>query len=70
MYIYQNDELYNIVAHHLSEEEAQQRELRNCNDVTQDEHGLKDLIQDGYFRAAINLTSRLLTAYGQGNTYI
>lgn len=50
----------------LGETEANERHSLSIKDVTEDVAGVKQLIAAGSFRAAVNLTFRCLTMYGQG----
>lgn len=51
---------------YLGEAEAAPFKSKNIEKVTQDEQGLKLLIEDNNFSEALNLTTRLLGMYGQG----
>lgn len=51
---------------YLGEAEAAAFKNKTTEEVTQDERGLKMLIDDGNYSDALNLTTRLLAMYGQG----
>lgn len=50
----------------LGETEGNERTSLGLADVTEDVNGIKQLIAAGSLRAAVNLTLRCLTTYGQG----
>lgn len=58
------------VTYLLGETEANERQSLTINDVTEDVAGIKQLIAAGSFRAAVNLTFRCLTTYGQGKILV
>ena len=55
------DPIRNMVLHYRGEGEAAKRNVLTANNVSQDVTGLNQLIRAGCLRAAVNLTSRLLT---------
>ncbi|XP_014251637.1 trafficking protein particle complex subunit 12 [Cimex lectularius] len=59
-------ELTQLIRQVFGDEEASKRNIQTVNDVPQDEKGLRELIQNHCFRAAVNLTSKLLSSRGQG----
>jgi len=63
------DPVRNLVGHYRGESEAAKRDahaISSADSVSQDMRGLRQLIKAGYYRAAVNLTARLLQAFKQG----
>ncbi|XP_042206579.1 trafficking protein particle complex subunit 12-like isoform X2 [Homarus americanus] len=60
------DPVKNLVRTYLGEEFASKRVVLTAASVTQDDRGLRQLIASGCYHAAVNLTTQLLTVYGQG----
>lgn len=62
----QADKTYEGLVSYLGETEAAPFKIKTIEEVTQDERGLKMLIEDSNYSEALNMTTRLLTMYGQG----
>ncbi|KZC09858.1 Trafficking protein particle complex subunit 12 [Dufourea novaeangliae] len=60
------DLIKSTAIHLLGEDENIHRNVLTASDVTQDERGLRNLIQAGCYKAAINLSGKLLAVYAQG----
>ena len=60
------DPIKSLVARYRGEAEASKRRVLTADMVSQDLVGLIQLIETGCSRAAVNLTTRILAAYGQG----
>ncbi|XP_062252783.1 trafficking protein particle complex subunit 12 [Platichthys flesus] len=62
----QGDAVKDLMLRFLGEQAAMKRQVLNSNSVEQSFTGLKQLITSKNWRAAVDLTGRLLTAHGQG----
>ncbi|CAK6976490.1 trafficking protein particle complex subunit 12 [Scomber scombrus] len=62
----QGDAVKDLMLRFLGEQAAMKRQVLNANSVEQSFTGLKQLISSKNWRAAVDLTGRLLTAHGQG----
>ncbi|XP_028293310.1 trafficking protein particle complex subunit 12 [Gouania willdenowi] len=62
----QGDAVKDLMLRFLGEEAAMKRQVLTANSVEQTFNGLKQLISSKNWRAAVDLTGRLLSAHGQG----
>ncbi|XP_006882914.1 PREDICTED: trafficking protein particle complex subunit 12 [Elephantulus edwardii] len=62
----QGDAVKDLMHRFLGEQAAAKRQVLNANSVEQSFVGLKQLISSKNWRAAVDLSGRLLTAHGQG----
>ncbi|XP_030299583.1 trafficking protein particle complex subunit 12 isoform X2 [Sparus aurata] len=62
----QGDAVKDLMLRFLGEQAASKRQVLTANSVEQSFTGLKQLISSKNWRAAVDLTGRLLTAHGQG----
>ncbi|XP_077394260.1 trafficking protein particle complex subunit 12 isoform X2 [Festucalex cinctus] len=62
----QGDAVKDLMLRFLGEQAAMKRQVLTANSVEQSFPGLKQLISSKNWRAAVDLTGRLLTAHGQG----
>ncbi|KAF3701534.1 Trafficking protein particle complex subunit 12 Tetratricopeptide repeat protein 15 [Channa argus] len=62
----QGDAVKDLMLRFLGEQEAAKRQVLTANSVEQSFTGLKQLVSSKNWRAAVDLTGRLLTAHGQG----
>lgn len=60
------DPVMELMLQYMSPTEARRRSVLTADSVTQDDRGIRQLIQAGCYRSAVNLTGRLLANYGQG----
>lgn len=66
LYVLQGDAVRDLMQRFLGEQAAMKRQVLLANSVEQNFLGLKRLISTKNWRAAVDLTGRLLTALGQG----
>ena len=63
----QGDPVKNLVRAYLGEAASTKRQVLTTSSVTEDDRGIRQLIANGCYHAAVNLTTQLLTTvYGQG----
>lgn len=62
----QANKTYTNLVSCFGETEAAPFKNKTIEEVTQDERGLKMLIEESNYLEALNLTTRLLSMYGQG----
>uniref|UniRef100_A0A4W6C525 Trafficking protein particle complex subunit 12 n=1 Tax=Lates calcarifer TaxID=8187 RepID=A0A4W6C525_LATCA len=62
----QGDAVKDLMLRFLGEQAAMKRQVLTANSVEQSFTGLKQLVTSKNWRAAVDLTGRLLTAHGQG----
>ncbi|XP_057314478.1 trafficking protein particle complex subunit 12-like [Hydractinia symbiolongicarpus] len=60
------DPVRDLVAKYLGEQEAYKRPTLTSEAVEMNENGIRKLLSAGCWRAAVDLTTKYLTAYGQG----
>ncbi|EDV23069.1 uncharacterized protein TRIADDRAFT_57962 [Trichoplax adhaerens] len=61
-----SDPVKEVILKCFGEGEASKRQVLTVDSVTQDEEGLKQLLLSNCFHAALELSGRLLTRFGQG----
>nr|KAG5702081.1 hypothetical protein BaRGS_032330 [Batillaria attramentaria] len=59
-----------LVFRYMGEQESIRRQVLTADTVSEDFDGLKKLVEAGCLRAAVDLTGRLLTAVGQGESCV
>ncbi|KAK7101190.1 hypothetical protein V1264_024019 [Littorina saxatilis] len=64
----QGDPVRDLVYRYMGEQEAIRRQVLTADSVSHDPEGLKQLVESGCLRAAVDLTGRLLTNGGQGES--
>lgn len=62
----QGDAVKDLMLRFLGEQAATKRQVLTANSVEQSFNGLRQLVSSKNWRAAVDLTGRLLTAHGQG----